>query len=75
MGEIHGLEKKLTGRIDGVEKRLSKEIKEVKEETKKNGKRIDMLGKQLAELDDDAPTGDEFKALEKKVEGLEKQFA
>lgn len=46
-------------KIDGVEERLSK--------------RIDSAGKQLAYLEDDAPTGQEFDGLEKRVEKLERK--
>lgn len=44
-------------KIDGVEERLTK--------------RIDSIGKQLAYLEDDAPTRDEFNNLEKRVGKLE----
>lgn len=41
-----------------------------------NSKRIDKLGMQLASLEDDAPTIDEFDNLEKRVTKLEHpQFA
>lgn len=53
------------------------DIKEVKEEVKKTKttltERIDRLGLQLASLEDDAPTIDEFDRLEKRVKELEKQ--
>ena len=35
--------------------------------------RIDMLGEQLNEVDDDAPTGEEFNRLERRVTKLEQQ--
>lgn len=42
-------------------------------ETKKNGVRIDKLGKQLAYVEDDSPTVEEFDELEKRVARLEQQ--
>jgi peptidoglycan hydrolase CwlO-like protein len=39
---------------------VDKKIDEVKEEVKENGKRIDRLGLDLARLQDDAPTIEEF---------------
>ena len=51
------------------------DIKEVKEEVKKTeGRlttRIDKLGLQIARLEDDAPTIDEFEKLAKRVTNLE----
>lgn len=41
----------------------------------KNGHRLDLLGSQLAELDDDAPTGEEFALLETRVNKLEATVA
>jgi len=59
---------------------IRKDIKEVKEEAKKTEERltgrINKLGMQLASLEDDAPTIDEFDGLEKRVTKLEHpQFA
>lgn len=59
---------------------IRKDIKEVKEEAKKTeGRltgRIDKLGMQLASLEDDAPTIEEFDDMEKRVTKLEHpQFA
>ena len=62
------LEKRLSNRIDS----LASELKAVE---KRLNRRIDPVGKQLNILDDDAPTGDEFKSLEKRVVKLEKQAA
>lgn len=58
------LDKKLTGRIDSVEQKLSKRIDGVE-------KRLDKIGLQLAYLDDDAPTREEFNGLEKRIHKLE----
>ncbi len=55
---------------------IRKDIKEVKEEAKKTEERltgrIDKLGMQLANLEDDAPTVEEFDDLEKRVTKLER---
>ncbi|MEK7188856.1 MAG: hypothetical protein AAB685_03325 [Patescibacteria group bacterium] len=51
---------------------IRNDIKEVKVEVKKNGERIDKIGLQLANLEDDSPTVDEFDDLEKRVSRLEK---
>ena len=51
----------LDKKVDGVEARLTK--------------RIDMQGSQLAELDDDAPTGQDFRSLEKRVAKVERRLA
>ena len=75
LGEISGLKKDLGKRIDNLEKKVDKLDGKVDKGFKDVNHRIDLLGEQLAELDDDAPTGDEFKVLEKKVENLEQQFA
>ena len=64
--------KKLGDRIDGVEKSLSGQIKEHRKETKQGfidiNNRADLLGKQLNALDDDAPTGEDFNKLVKRVD-------
>ena len=64
--------------IDG-QKAMHKDIKEIKEEAKKTEgrltERIDKLGLQLAELSDDAPTIEEFDALDNRVKKLEHQVA
>jgi hypothetical protein len=53
--------KKLDEKIDGVEQRLTK--------------RIDKLGNQLAYLEDDTPTREEFDSLEDRVVKVEKRIA
>lgn len=45
----------------------------VKEEVVKNGKRIDKLGLDLAQLQDDAPTIEEHDSLDERVKKLEKE--
>lgn len=59
--DIKDLGKKLTDRIDGVETKLTS--------------RIDKLGLQIASLEDDAPTNDEFEKLEKRVTKIEHKLA
>lgn len=49
----------LDGKIDRVEKNLTE--------------RIDKLGKQLAYLEDDAPTKEEFDNLEKRVDNIDQK--
>ena len=61
--------------IRDMEKRLTKKIDHVAEGVDKNGERIDKLGKQLAYLEDDAPTVREFHRLEKRVVKLEEQLS
>lgn len=60
--------KKDIARVDG---KLTKLIKDNADAIRENGERIDNLGKQLAYLEDDAPTNDEFDALEKRVTKVE----
>ncbi len=64
LGEIRKVDKKvnkLDSKIDGVEKRLTE--------------RIDKIGLQVARLEDDAPTRDEFDNLEKRVTKVETKVA
>jgi hypothetical protein len=70
--------------LDGqnaIKEELKSDIKRLEEKVdkntvtiEKNGKRIDKIGLQLAELADDAPTIDEFEKLEKRVSKLELQM-
>lgn len=52
-------------------KRVEKKVGEVEKNLES---RIDTLGFQLANLEDDAPTVEEFDRLEKRVEKIEKRF-
>lgn len=64
LSKIDKLDKKVDGldnKIDRVEKNLAE--------------RIDKLGKQLAYLEDDTPTREEFDDLEKRVRRLEPKTA
>ncbi|QQS38526.1 hypothetical protein IPM62_04035 [Candidatus Woesebacteria bacterium] len=54
--------------IKYVEEKLSKKID-------KNGSRINKLGLQIAELEDGAPTVDEFDQLVERVDKVEKKVA
>lgn len=61
LDKIDKLDKKLTGRIDGVEERLTK--------------KIDKLGLQIANLEDDTLTIEEFDKLERRVSKVEHSIA
>lgn len=62
--------------LNKLEKRMNEGFKNVDARFDKTDKRIDKLGMQLANLEDDAPTIDEFDNLEKRVTKLEHpQFA
>jgi len=67
----------LLKKIETVDKKLDKEVVGLKDEMKKGFKdineRLDMLGKQLNVLDEDAPTGEDFRNLEQRVTNLEIQ--
>lgn len=54
---------------------IHKEIKEVRDEVKKNGERIDKLGKQLAYVEDDTPTREEFNELKVRMDNVESKVA
>lgn len=73
------LKQELLLKIDGLDKKLTLEINDLRKTTiegfKRVNKRLDMQGKQLAFLDEDAPTSDEFRDLTKRVENLEQKFA
>jgi len=60
-GDIKKLDNKLTNRINGVEEKLTE--------------RIDKLGMQIANLEDDSPTVEEFDTLEKRVIKVEQRLA
>ena len=51
--------------------RLANDIKRLEDKVDKVDSRIDKIGQQLAYLDDDAPTGEDFNKLEKRVTKLE----
>lgn len=70
LGKIDKLDGKLTGRIDKVEKNLTEKIDTVE---KNLTARIDKVGKQLAYLEDDTPTREEFDKLVKRVDRVERK--
>lgn len=57
--KVDKLDEKLSGRIDSVEENLTR--------------RLDKIGKQLAYLEDDTPTREEFNQLEERVEKTEQK--
>lgn len=61
LGEIGRVDEKLTLKMGDVEKNLTA--------------RIDMIGKQMAFLDDDAPSGEEFEELKRRVTVVEHKVA
>lgn len=67
LSRIDKLDAKLGGRIDSLENRIN--------EVEKNlTKRIDRIGKQLAYLEDDAPTREEHDNLVDRVGKLEQKI-
>jgi uncharacterized protein YoxC len=64
LSEIRKGDEELGSEIKGLRK-------ETKEGLKKVNRRLDLIGKQVAYLDDDAPTGEEHDELEKRVKKLE----
>jgi peptidoglycan hydrolase CwlO-like protein len=69
LGEIQKVDKK----VDQLEEKVGGLSKKVDQAEKRLTVRIDKLGLQLARLEDDAPTINEFEDLEKRVEGIEKK--
>ena len=62
--------------LNRLEKKVDDGFKNVDTHFDETDKRIDKLGMQLADLEDDAPTIEEFDNLEKRVTKLEHpQFA
>ena len=66
--KVDDLDNKLSSRIDDLDKKMDKGFKEV-------NNRIDKIGLQLANLEDDTPTREEFDKLESKVIKIEKILA
>ena len=63
----------LLGEIKKLDKKIEKGIEEVKMEIEENRKRIDKIGLQVANLEDDAPTIKEFDKLDVRVTNLEQR--
>ncbi|MBI2337768.1 hypothetical protein HYU95_01160 [Candidatus Daviesbacteria bacterium] len=68
----NALKQELISRIDKVDLKVDKVGKKLDRVEKNLTKRIDRLGKQLAYLDDDTPTREEFDDLEKRVDEIER---
>lgn len=70
------MKSELLAEIKKVDQKLGKDVVGLRQEMQEGfsdlGERVDMLGKQLNTLDEDAPSGDDFNKLEKRVEKLEK---
>ena len=64
---IEAVDIKLTDKIEGVETKLSKKIEA-------NTERLDKIGSQLAYIEDDTPSREEFGELEGRVEQIEGRF-
>ena len=67
------IKEELKGEIRKVRVDLTEMIKEVSNKVDENTDRLDKLGLQIANLEDDAPTIEEFDKLEKRVTKLEQQ--
>lgn len=75
------LKQELTNKIDSVDKKvggLGEKLddldKKVDRVEKNLTTRLDKIGKQLAYLEDDSPTREEFEQLEKKVNNTEQKI-
>lgn len=66
LGKIDRLERGLGGKIDKLDEKIDRVDKNLTD-------RIDKLGKQLAYLEDDTPTREEFDLLEKRVDRIEQK--
>jgi len=60
LSKIDKVDKKLSDKIDSLDQKVDRVEKNLT-------KRIDNIGKQLAYLEDDTPTREEFDNLEKKI--------
>ena len=61
--KIEGVEKKFTSGVDGLETEMKKGFKRLEE-------RIDKIGLQVARLEDDTPTIEEFDELKSRVDKI-----
>lgn len=59
--------------LDG-QTQIREDLKRVEKKVEDNGDRIDKLGLQIPNLEDDSPTIEEFDGLEKRVKKLETHF-
>ncbi|OGY12392.1 MAG: hypothetical protein A3A58_02715 [Candidatus Blackburnbacteria bacterium RIFCSPLOWO2_01_FULL_41_27] len=72
---FEGVEKKLDKRIDEIQNKMDKGFTHADKRFDEVNSRIDKLGRQLAYLEDDAPTKEEHDKLEKRVTKLEHHAA
>jgi len=68
------MKSELLAKIDGVDKKVDSLDKKIDKVEKNLTERIDKIGLQLASLEDDAPTLDEYDNLEKRVGKLEQKI-
>lgn len=66
------IREELRGDIKKVERNLAQLIRKNEKHIRKNGERLDKIGKAVAYFEDDAPTIEDFDDLEKRVGKLEK---
>lgn len=71
--KIDKVDKKLSQRIDGVNQKVDGLGKKIDKAEKNLTTRIDKLGRQLAYLEDDAPTREEFDKLENRVDKIDQR--
>jgi septal ring factor EnvC (AmiA/AmiB activator) len=71
--ELLGEIKKLDKKIDGIHKEVQDLRVETKEGFREANKRIDRIGFSVANLEDDAPTVEEFGKLKVRVTHLEQR--
>lgn len=73
------MKSELLGEINKLRKETRKGFEDQKKESSETEKRLthrlDLIGKQVAYLDDDAPTGEEHKELKERVTKLEHKVA
>lgn len=73
LGEIGKLRKDMEKGFVEVGEEIKKHRKETKRGFKEVNNRVDLLGRQLNTLDEDAPTGEDFNNLVKRVTKLDHQ--
>lgn len=69
------IKQELSGKIDKVDKKVDGLGEKLDKVEKNLTKRIDKLGMQLAYLEDDTPTREEYNNLEKRVDKVEQRVA
>ena len=72
--EVLGEIRKVDRKVDNLESQAGSLRSEMKQGFKKLTERVDKIGLQVAHLDDDTPTKDEYDSLEKRVEKLEQKI-